>query len=90
MFYIKIIFYIVKFCLSLCEYMHMSSGLTEFRGIGSLELDLQVIVSHLTWVLAAELRSSARAISAFTAEPFFQPLNVLIFKTNIYVGKLKE
>lgn len=51
--------------VSLCEYMHMSSGLTEFRGIGSLKLDLQVIVSNLTWVLAAELRSSARAISVF-------------------------
>lgn len=26
--------------MSLCKYMHMSSGLTEFGGIGSLELDL--------------------------------------------------
>lgn len=39
--------------------------------MGYLELELEVVVSNLTWVLGIELQSSARA--GRTAEPSFQP-----------------
>lgn len=32
------------------------------EGIGSLDLGLQVVVSHLTWVLGIELQSSGRTV----------------------------
>lgn len=38
----------------------------EARVLYCLELELQVIVSYLTWVLGVELRSSARAVHALT------------------------
>lgn len=37
------------------------------RGLGHLELKLQVVVSCLMWVLEIELGSSARVASAFNA-----------------------
>lgn len=48
------------------------------RKADPLELNLQAVVSHL-WVLGIQLRSSARASSALTAEPALPPQE-LIFK----------
>jgi hypothetical protein len=43
----------------LCEYVHMSTGTCqEQRHQTPLQLDLQVVMSHLMWVLGTELRSS--------------------------------
>ena len=36
------------------------------EGISSLELELQAVVSHLTWVLGPELVSSAREVSVLS------------------------
>lgn len=36
--------------------------LVQKRALDSLDLMLQVVVSHLLWVLGVELRSSARAV----------------------------
>lgn len=44
-------------------YMHVSDSVVrgQKRVLDSLELVLQVVVSHLMWVLGIKLRSSARA-----------------------------
>lgn len=43
-----------------------------------LELELQVLMSHLTWVGRAELGSPARGISFLNPGSSFQPQNVFI------------
>lgn len=46
------------------------------EGIGYLELELQMIVSHLMWVLGTECGSFGRSKSSqvlFRAEPSFHP-----------------
>ena len=40
----------------------------------SLELELQVVASCPTWELRIQLRSSAKAVGALTAELSLQPL----------------
>jgi hypothetical protein len=41
------------------------------KGVDSLELELQL--SHLTWVLETKLRSSGKQQVLLTTEPFLQP-----------------
>ena len=55
-------------CVCVCMYIYL---LCIYRcpqrpeeGIGTLELDLEEVMSHLRWVLGTEPRSSARAASA--------------------------
>lgn len=48
----------------------------EARGIDSLELELQVVRSHLMWVPGIEPGCSGRAVHALTTKPFHQPLFV--------------
>lgn len=36
------------------------------RALDLLELEIQVVVSHSTWVLGSELRSSGRATDTFS------------------------
>lgn len=46
-------------CMSVCGYMPVSAVSAEFRrGVGPLELELQAIVSPLTWVLGTKLWKS--------------------------------
>ena len=56
------IFNYVYVYLCLCVgYVHMSAGTCgdQKRASGHLELELQVVLSHLTWVLGNELWCSA-------------------------------
>lgn len=50
-----------------CGDVHMSANtLGRQKSISDpLELELDVVVSHLMWMLGAELRPSARAPNAF-------------------------
>lgn len=45
----------------------------EARGIRSLVLQLQAVVSHRMWVLGSNLGSSPRVLSVVTAEPSGHP-----------------
>ena len=72
-----IIFSYVYVCLFEWGMCNMGTVPLEVKGVGSLELELQVVVSHLTWVLETEPRSSGRAL--LTAEPFLQPQNIHFF-----------
>lgn len=49
--------------LIMCKYVHMSAVTTESL---APELVLQLVVSHLTWVLGTELLSSGGAVCAFS------------------------
>lgn len=46
----------------------------EVRGSDSLELELQGIVSCLTWVLGTNPMFTQKQYSLLTAEPTFQPM----------------
>lgn len=51
--------------LFLCVYGHLSATLSQKRTFDfPLELELPVVVSHLTWTLGTELKSSGKAASA--------------------------
>lgn len=61
-------------CLWVCNHMCLSTQRWE-EGIESSGAELQEFVSHLTWVLASELRYCGRA--SLPAEPYLQPLKRL-------------
>lgn len=44
------------------------------RASDLLELELQVVMSRLIWVLGTKLQSSGKAVTPLTAESFLQPL----------------
>lgn len=48
-------------CIIGCGYVHVGTCRGQRRVSGLLELDLQMVVSHTTWLLKTELRSSAGA-----------------------------
>lgn len=61
----RVLFLILQMCMSLCWYMHLRASVHRQQGNQiPLNLELQVALSHLTWVLRAELRSSTWAASA--------------------------
>lgn len=71
----------------------MSAGAQggQKRELEPLELGLQVIVSHLMWVLATQLGSFARTactVMLFATELTLQPL-VLLFKKHLFVLLLR-
>jgi hypothetical protein len=43
-----------------------------------MELEVQTVVGHLTWVLETELRVSRRAVGLLTFKPPPQPLDFLL------------
>lgn len=45
-------------CVSLCTYMSTNSHGGQKEVVGALKLELQVVVSHSTWVLGTELGSA--------------------------------
>jgi len=45
--------------------MHAGTSRSQKRASDSLELQLQAVVSQLTWMLNTGLRSSTRALCAF-------------------------
>lgn len=47
----------------MCAYFHMNKGTLGSPKLDPQELQLQIVVSHLTWILGTELRSSERAAS---------------------------
>lgn len=51
------------------------------RTAGSHELELQVAVSHVKWVLGTDLRFCAEQCMLLTAEPTLQPLQLLFLIT---------
>lgn len=52
-------------CMSLCKFMNMCAVPMEYsRGSKSLDLEFQVVVNCLTWMLRNELRSFTRTIYA--------------------------
>lgn len=42
--------------------VHIAPGVKEARSVRFPELELQVVMSHLTWVLGIELRSLGRIV----------------------------
>lgn len=53
------------FCLYVSKFMNMCAVPMEYsRGSKSLDLEFQVVVNCLTWMLRNELRSSTRTIYA--------------------------
>lgn len=55
-------------------WVHMSDPCGgQKRPLDPLELELQIAVSHLTWMLGTELRSSQEHYVLLTAKPFLQP-----------------
>lgn len=63
--------------LNLPGYAHVGAGAHEGTS-APLELELQEVVSQLTWELGRELKSLQEREALFTAEPSFQSL-VLYF-----------
>lgn len=66
--------------LCLCEYMHVSSGVLKARSQTHwilMELELQSVVSHLTWVLETELRLSVGQYMILTCAVFSVPWVIL-------------
>lgn len=54
-------------CRGVCVFMFMSMYTyvgVEAKGVNSLDLELQIVVSCLLWVLGLELWSSRRAATA--------------------------
>jgi len=51
-------------CMSLCDYTHVSAGTHrgQKRASDPLALEIQVVVSFLTWGLGTKLRFSARLV----------------------------
>ena len=63
----------VCMCECVCACTHLSAG--AFRGQSmrfSPELELQVVVSHLMWMLGTKLRSSGKAAMLLTTESSLQ------------------
>jgi hypothetical protein len=55
-------------CVCVCVTVHVSTvpgEATRGHQIDPLKLKLQAVMSHLTWILGAEFRSSVRTIKAF-------------------------
>lgn len=50
------------------------------EGVGSPGPGLQVVVNCLMWELRIELRSSTKAVSNLTSEPYLQPQRINILK----------
>lgn len=67
-------------CLSVCGYVHTSSGAygVQKGAPDTLDLELQVVVSWLVWVLGTEPPSSARAVcNLLAAEPSLRPRDLI-------------
>jgi len=63
-------------------------GGSQENGIGSLELEFQMVVSCQMWVLRTELGSSASPRDAFlTTKPSQQPPDSFIFETGSHVSQ---
>lgn len=60
-------------CLSVCGYVQECRCLQRPEPSGPLELELQMIMNTLMWVLVPERRSSEKAASALSL-PSFQSL----------------
>lgn len=45
-------------CVRVCVYVHVGAQGTQKRALNSLRQELQVVVSHLIWVLRTKLGSS--------------------------------
>lgn len=63
----------VFMCVCVFAYVHVGAHRSEKKVLGPLELELQVALSYVLWVLRTELGSSARA-SHLKAEPSLLPL----------------
>lgn len=66
-------------CVSMCLYIHVSAGayISQKRVLEFLELDLQVFVSHPTWVLRNKLRCSVRILQALNC--LSSPLRLILW-----------
>lgn len=59
----KIFIYLLVMCLYTCVGgVHIAPGVKEARSIRFPELELQMVLGHLTWVLGIELRSLGRVV----------------------------
>lgn len=66
-FFIKVFYFILCYrCISVRGYVDASSNFQEGekRVLDPLEMEQQVVVSHLTWVLGTKLKPSPRQASA--------------------------
>lgn len=93
----KLYFYYFSVCVCahayVCALMSVHMSIDAHRGqkrpSDSPEVELQVAVNLLTWVLGTELQSFARAKVCFlTAEPFIQSYVFLIDTLIIYICKV--
>lgn len=59
----------------MCEYVHLSAGAhrDQKRASDLLEMELQLVVSLLLWVLRIELGSLQDQCAHLSAEPSLQP-----------------
>lgn len=72
LFFFKKCFFVcfVCVCLHACMHMLVSTGAHREQECGiSLELELEVVASHLMWVLEIELSFSGKAYMLLTSEP---------------------
>lgn len=59
----KIFIYLLVMCMYTCVGgVHIALGVKEARSIRFPELELQMVLGHLTWVLGIELRSLGRVV----------------------------
>lgn len=63
-------------CVCLCEYVQVSAGAQGGqRWQISLELGLEMVISHTVWVLGLKLRPLEEQYVFLATEPSFQPLS---------------
>lgn len=60
-----IIIIIINSCFYVMGAMCTGTHRDQQRVLGTLELEIQVVVSHVTWVLGTEAGSSGRVVSMF-------------------------
>lgn len=75
--------------LSVCmKYVNLNSTLqSPERSLDPLEMELQVLVSHPTWVLGRQLGSSGKEASLLNAELCLQPHKNKSYRTVLISGK---
>lgn len=73
-------------CVCLCEYVQVSAGAQGGqRWQISLELGLEMVISHTVWVLGVKLRPLKEEYVFLATEPSFQPLSPIIVG-HMYTG----
>lgn len=69
------VIFMMYVCACVCMYACLNAG----NSVGPLELELQLVLSHPTWVWGTKLESSGPLQMFYTTEQFLHPLHSMVF-----------